>query len=92
LNSVFILAEPGYRDVFLPLYGSALKPHTKSWLASFRKESASRQFRLFPVLEAVAGPEVVSELMKISREHVDERMRAMAERSLNRILKEPQKK
>ncbi len=92
LNSVFIMADPGYREIFLPLYGKALKSHSAQWLASFRKEPVQRQFRLFPIFESVGGPEVVGELMRISREDANENVRAMAERSLNRILKDPQSK
>lgn len=91
LNTIFIGAPSGDRELFLPLLGKAIRNSATVWLKSFRSESTTSQFRLFPIFEAAGGPDVVAELMSISQDHADARMRALAERSLNKILSEKKK-
>jgi hypothetical protein len=87
MNAIFAGSAAAYRDVFAPLYGSVLKTNVSTWIASFRKESAWVQTRLFPLMTRVGGPEVVRELMWLADNHADLRIRALAERSLDEILK-----
>ncbi len=86
LNIIFVNTKAGHREIFLPLYGEAFRKNAHGWILSFRSSEPSVQFRLFPIFEAIGGPEVVKELMWISKNHPDVRFRSLAEQSLNYVL------
>jgi hypothetical protein len=87
MNAIFAGSTAAYREAFAPLYRSVLTTNVSAWIASFRKESVWVQSRLFPLMTLVGGPEVVRELMWLADNHADLRIRGLAERSLDEILK-----
>ncbi len=89
LNVIFAGTPAGHREVFLPLYRKALRAGISDWIVSFRKENVSVQARLFPIFEAIGGPEVVRELMWLTQNHSDQRIRSIADRTLDKVLSNP---
>lgn len=86
LNVIFAAASTSDRKTFSLLLTQALGTDVSLWLTSFRKEPVQLQARLFPLFEDLGGAEIVRELMWLSQNHADLRMRGLANRSLDRVL------
>lgn len=83
LNAIFAGSTASFRQVFLVPLKDVLSKQSSDWIASFRKEPVWSQIRLFPLMNAIGGPEVARELMWLSSNHNDFRVRALADKSLD---------
>ncbi len=86
LNAIYAGTPASHRNTFLPMLTQLLSANSAAWITSFRKENVVLQARLFPLFEAVGGAEVVKELLWLSVNHADTRIRALAERTLDAVL------
>ena len=82
-NALFAGSNASYRQIFEEPLKKIIVRHTQAWIASFRSEATWVQFRLFPLMAAVGGPEMVRELMWLSSHHSDSRVRMLASRTLD---------
>lgn len=92
LNIIFASGTGAYRKIFLPLIHNALDLHLSSWVAVFRKEPVWIQVRLFSLIESFTDPVIVKELLWLSQNHPDLRIRTLADQSLDVVLKGKPKK
>lgn len=88
LNAIFAGSTQSYRQVFLSPLRNVLSRQSVDWIASFRKEPVWSQVRLFPLMSSLGGPEVARELMWLSTQHKDFRVRAMANKALDDLAEE----
>lgn len=91
LNVVFAGTNPTYRQIFVHSFAAIVQSHIGAWIPAFRKEPVWVQFRLFPLMANLRGPEVVRELMWLSSHHADSRVRSLAGRTLDEVVSPAQR-
>lgn len=91
LNAIFAGATPAYRGTFSSPLKTVLSRQSAEWIQTFRKEPVWVQIRLFSLMSDMRGPEVTRELMWLSTNHKDMRVRALANSALDDALETKQK-
>lgn len=87
LNAIFVNLNAGARNLYADAYIPVLRRNAVSWVAAFRSESAWTQFQLLELMGRTGGAEMVRELMWLSQNHTDSRMKSRASQVLDESLK-----
>lgn len=85
LNAIYAGADASYRQIFSAPMKDLAKSQTSEWIAAFRTEQVWAQVRLFPLMTEVGGPEVMRELMWLSQNHKDVRVKSLANRAIDEL-------
>ena len=87
INIHYAAADAASRRLFRDNFGAILRKNSVSWVNSFRDERAWTQFQMIDLMASVGGSEMVRELMWLSQNHMDERMKSRASLALDEALK-----
>lgn len=91
LNAIFVDLNSGARSLYLEAFGRVVRRNAVDWVSVFRRESAWTQFQLMELMGRVGGAEMVRELMWLSQNHMDTRMKIRASQALDEALNSPEK-
>jgi hypothetical protein len=86
LNVIFINFNAGARKLYSDSFATVLRKNVVNWMSEFRMESAWAQFQLIELMGQTGGAEMVRELMWISQNHSDVRMKSRAAQILDDSL------
>lgn len=87
LNIHYASANAGSRQLFRESFTALVKKNSSTWITSFRSERAWTQFQMIDVMAQVGGSEMVKELLWLSQNHIDPRMKSRASQALDEALK-----
>lgn len=87
LNVLYASTQPGSRRLIRDSFSVLLKKNVLDWIKAFRVESAWTQFQIMELMGLVGGSEMVKELLWISQNHIDPRMKSRASQALDEALK-----
>lgn len=87
LNVIFVNLNAGARELYARSFVPVLRRNAVVWMQVFRTESAWTQFQLLDLMGRVGGAEMVRELMWISQNHADVRMKSRASQALDDAIK-----
>ncbi|NBO38036.1 hypothetical protein EBU99_05585 [bacterium] len=87
LNIHFAAANAGARQIFQESYVELLRANAVAWMTTFRSENAWTQFQLIDLMGRVGGSEMVKELLWLSQNHMDTRIKSRASQVLDETLK-----
>jgi hypothetical protein len=87
LNIHYAAGNPGSRRLFVGNYVSVLKKHAPLWIPVFREERPWTQFQMVDLMGQVGGSEMIRELLWLSQNHADARMKSRASQALDAALK-----
>lgn len=85
LNIIFSASNQSYREIFLTKMDSIISFGEINWILSFRIEPSWVQFRLLPVMGKVGGGLMKRELIWLSQNHQNFKMRSVAQSTLEKI-------
>jgi len=83
LNALFVNFSAGARSLYSDSFIRLLRKNAVAWMAEFRTESAWTQFQLMELMGKTGGAEMVRELMWLSQNHNDMRMKSRAAQVLD---------
>ena len=86
LNVLFINFNSGARKLYTDAFANVLRRNAVSWMSEFRLESSWAQFQLIELMGQTGGAEMVRELMWLSQNHSDVRMKSRAAQILDDTL------
>lgn len=86
LNVIFINFNSGARKLYSDSFAMVLRRNAVDWMTEFRLESAWTQFQLIELMGQTGGAEMVRELMWLSQNHTDLRMKSRAAQILDDSL------
>ena len=87
INIHYAAADAASRRLFRENFASILRKNSVSWVNSFRDERAWTQFQMIDLMASIGGSEMVRELLWLSQNHMDERMKSRASQALDDALK-----
>jgi len=87
INIHYAAADASSRRLFHDDFASILRKNSVSWVNSFRDERAWTQFQMIELMASIGGSEMVRELLWLSQNHMDERMKSRASQALDEALK-----
>ena len=87
LNAIFVNLNSGARGLYAKEYVSILRRNPVVWVNAFRTESAWVQFQLLELMGRTGGAEMVRELMWLSQNHIDPRIKSRASQALDDAVK-----
>jgi hypothetical protein len=87
LNAIYVNLNSGARGLYSKEYVSILRKNSVAWVNAFRVESAWVQFQLLELMGRTGGAEVVRELMWLSQNHQDPRIKSRASQALDEAVK-----
>jgi hypothetical protein len=85
LNVHYASLKPGVRRIYKDAFAKLVKKSPATWVQAFRRERSWTQFQLFELMEATGGAEIVRELLWLSENHIDNRMKLRAQSALNQL-------
>ncbi|NBW81084.1 hypothetical protein EBR21_04950, partial [bacterium] len=87
LNAIYVNLNSGARRLYSKEYISILRKNSVAWVNAFRIESAWVQFQLLELMGRTGGAEMVRELMWLSQNHQDPRVKSRASQALDEAVK-----
>lgn len=87
VNMLYASTNGASRDAYNASLVGLMRKHDSVWLPTVRNEPHWAQLRLLPLMVKVGGPEVMRELMWMSDASQDNRVRALANRSIDDLVK-----
>ncbi|MBM3382941.1 MAG: hypothetical protein FJY29_10930 [Betaproteobacteria bacterium] len=87
LNIHYAAGNAGSRRLFGENYIVLLKRNAAQWIPVFREERPWTQFQMIDLMGRVGGSEMIRELLWISQNHADTRMKSRASQALDAALK-----
>jgi hypothetical protein len=85
LNAHYATLRPGVRRIFKGPIAQLVKKSPAVWVRSFRIERSWTQFQLLELMQETGGAEVVRELIWLSENHIDQRMKSRAQSVFNAV-------
>lgn len=85
LNVIFAASNQSYRDIFLIPMTKTVDLSIENWVKSFREEPVWIQFRLLALMGRVGGGMVKRELIWLSKNHENFKIRSLAQSTLNKV-------
>ncbi len=89
LNILYAASNQSYREIFLKEMSSIVELSDVNWVTDFREEPTWVQFRLFPIMAKTRGGVVKRELIWLSNNHQEFRIRALAQSTLEKVNARP---
>lgn len=86
INIHYAAADAASRRLFHDNFVAILRKNSVSWVNSFRDERAWTQFQMIELMASIGGSEMVRELLWLSQNHIDERMKSRASQALDDAL------
>jgi hypothetical protein len=85
LNIIFAATTTSYRETFSDQIAQIVANNPQTWLLSFRREPTWVEFRLFPIMQKVAGGDIKREIIWLSKYHQDVKIRTLALNALEKL-------
>jgi hypothetical protein len=85
LNAHYASLRPGVRKLFKDSFAKLVQKSPAAWVQAFRTERSWTQFQLLELMEVAGGAEIVRELLWLSENHIDKRMKLRAQSALNHL-------
>ncbi len=86
INALFAGTSANDRQLLLEPIARIFRRQESDIIVAFRQESVWAAFKLLPLLGKLGGPEMARELMWLSQNHKDVRMRSVASRTLDEMV------
>ncbi|MEN9530134.1 MAG: hypothetical protein RI932_2007 [Pseudomonadota bacterium] len=87
LNIHYVAGNAGSKRLFADNYAALLNKRAAQWIPVFREERPWTQFQMIELMGRVGGSEMVRELLWLSQNHTDPRMKSRASQALDTALK-----
>lgn len=85
LNIIYAASTSSYKEIFGEQISKIISYNSKEWVLSFRKERPWIQFRLFPLLQQSNDGNITREIIWISNNHENKKLRELALSTLEKL-------